>query len=301
MGTQLLIVLISVYCISNAVAGGGFEGDTTTGKYDNSTTKYATNKYGDPYKNDDYRYGQDMVGDDYGYGYKNYSGIDEYGYSTDPDGEDGIDPRTYGRDYGDKKRIYDYRDSVEGALTVWIDFADDWEADLKTRYRGGKYNRNKYNNDKYGKESRKKRSYKKVTLPVRQYKNIRRFPWQKFPPLFSTFPWLPIFYDKLTYQTFIFSPTGGIYVLPPLVNFFGRRIAVAQLIKWGYASLVSTGIPPPPAVNIAPSVQPAPPSSNPAPGYNANNGRFTNGVQLDPSTPNYVKQVPLTQYGKTNY
>ncbi len=46
--------------------------------------------------------------------------------------------------------------------------------------------------------------------------------------------------------------------MPPLINFYGQRFAVAQLIKWGYASLVSSGAPPPPNVNIAPLVQPAP-------------------------------------------
>jgi len=43
-----------------------------------------------------------------------------------------------------------------------------------------------------------------------------------------------------------------------LINFYGQRFAVAQLIKWGYASLVSTGAPPPPNVDVAPLVQPVP-------------------------------------------
>jgi len=48
-----------------------------------------------------------------------------------------------------------------------------------------------------------------------------------------------------------------------LINFYGQRFAVAQLIKWGYASLVSSGVPPPPAVNVAPLVQPGPPPPPP--------------------------------------
>jgi hypothetical protein len=44
-----------------------------------------------------------------------------------------------------------------------------------------------------------------------------------------------------------------------LINFYGQRFAVAQLIKWGYASLVSSGAPPPPNVDVAPLVQPPPP------------------------------------------
>jgi len=43
-----------------------------------------------------------------------------------------------------------------------------------------------------------------------------------------------------------------------LINFYGQRFAVAQLIKWGYASLVSGGTPPPPNLNVAPLVQPPP-------------------------------------------
>ena len=47
-----------------------------------------------------------------------------------------------------------------------------------------------------------------------------------------------------------------VYIIPPVINFVGKRFAVAQLIKWGYASLVSTGVPPGPGVNVAPLVQP---------------------------------------------
>lgn len=40
-----------------------------------------------------------------------------------------------------------------------------------------------------------------------------------------------------------------------MINFFGQRFAVAQLIKWGYASLVSTGIAPGPGFNALPLVE----------------------------------------------
>jgi len=63
---------------------------------------------------------------------------------------------------------------------------------------------------------------------------------------------------NLLIKHLFFSPTGGIYIIPPLINFYGERFAVAQLIKWGYASLVSSGAPPPPNINVAPLVQPAP-------------------------------------------
>ena len=98
-----------------------------------------------------------------------------------------------------------------------------------------------------------------------------------FGPLVSFLPWIPIFADRVTKQTIIYSPTGGgecflsskrhartmfmtwlVYILPPLINFYGRLISVAELIASGYASLVGTGVPPPPALDIAPLVQPTP-------------------------------------------
>nr|ACD88937.1 hypothetical protein [Adineta vaga] len=192
------------------------------------------------------------------------------------------------------------------SMTVWIRAADDWESTRnRKKYGGSKYNKNKdYNgrnrdyNDKgrdyngrnrdyNGKDDQNKRSYSRVEFPVRQYKDVRKFPHRNFPPLISIFPWLPIFYDKITYQTFIFSPTGGIYILPPLINFYGHRFAVAQLIKWGYASLVSSGAPPPPNVNVAPLVQPVPAgvaggaSAQPAPTYDSKKNRFVGGVKTD--------------------
>lgn len=100
----------------------------------------------------------------------------------------------------------------------------------------------------------------------------------RFPPLLSFLPWLPIFSDRLTKQTIIYSPTGGskdffffckiyfnnigfysiVYIIPPVINFYGQRFSIAELIASGYVSLVSSGAPPPPAVDVAPLVQPGP-------------------------------------------
>lgn len=52
------------------------------------------------------------------------------------------------------------------------------------------------------------------------------------------------------------------YVLPPLINFFGKLISVAELIASGYASLVSTAVPPPPGFNAAPLFSPTPREKN---------------------------------------
>jgi hypothetical protein len=106
----------------------------------------------------------------------------------------------------------------------------------KNKGDGDKYNKNKGDGDKYNKNKddgdndgyRKKRSASRVRFPVRHFPNYRQFPRgkfqffllvltiktfpfiiERFPPLLSIFPWLPIFYDEITYQTLIFSPTGG--------------------------------------------------------------------------------------------
>jgi len=47
-----------------------------------------------------------------------------------------------------------------------------------------------------------------------------------------------------------------VYIIPPVINFYGERFSIAQLIASGYVSLVSSGAPPPPAVDVAPLVQP---------------------------------------------
>ncbi len=47
-----------------------------------------------------------------------------------------------------------------------------------------------------------------------------------------------------------------VYIIPPVINFYGQLFSIAELIASGYCSLVSSGAPPPPAVNVAPLVQP---------------------------------------------
>ena len=72
-------------------------------------------------------------------------------------------------------------------------------------------------------------------------------------------PQVPIFVDQFTRQTLIYSPEGGgeyflfknneiifvflVYIIPPLVNFYGKSFSIAELIDSGYASLVSDGGP----------------------------------------------------------
>ncbi|CAF3286987.1 unnamed protein product [Rotaria socialis] len=190
------------------------------------------------------------------------------------------------------------------SINVWVAFGDGWESYDQSGYQGGQVvnfrDKEKYSKDTdYEDESEdndskkikqeKKRKLIRIRFPVRHYPNRRRFPARRFPTLMSISPWLPIFFDKSTYQTIIFSPTGGYYILPPLINFYGQRFSVAQLIKWGYASLVSSGTPPPPNVDVAPFVQPqqpatqyfGSPNARSGPLFDENRAQFTNDVKTN--------------------
>jgi len=124
----------------------------------------------------------------------------------------------------------------------------------------------------------KRKKPKRFRFPVARYER-RRFP--PFGPLLSFFPWLPIFADRLTKQTIVYSPAGGVYILPPVVNFYGRLYSVAELIASGYASLVSTGAPPPPAIDIAPLVQPGPAVGPGIPTINTATGGFRGAIRTE--------------------
>jgi len=98
-----------------------------------------------------------------------------------------------------------------------------------------------------------------------------------------------------------------------LINFYGQRFAVAQLIKWGYASLVSSGAPVGPGVDVAPLVQPAPAGGvvaagvaggaggGPSPTFDSNKARFNGGVKTDfrDFKPRYSQT--LEEGGSGNY
>jgi hypothetical protein len=163
---------------------------------------------------------------------KNYGGK-KYGKGKDRDYDrKGNKDRDYDRndnkdrDYdrkGNKDRDYDRKGNKDK------EYDDDDDKDREYGNKDKNYDgKNKYDNDDndYKRGDRKKRSYSRVKFPVRHFKDIRRFPHseyhishsytrlfrcrlESFPPLLSIFPWLPIFYDRITYQTFIFSPTGG--------------------------------------------------------------------------------------------
>ena len=88
-------------------------------------------------------------------------------------------------------------------------------------------------------------------------------------PLVSFMPWIPMFADRRTRQTIIYSRrTDGqffsiersfvtrmsfypVYVMPPLINGNGRLFSIAELIASGYASLSSSGARPRGRIDMA--------------------------------------------------
>ncbi|CAF1422289.1 unnamed protein product [Adineta ricciae] len=101
----------------------------------------------------------------------------------------------------------------------------------------------------------RRRQPERFRFPVARF-NRRQIPLNG--PFFHFMPQVPIFADRLTKQTLIFSVSGGVYILPPLVNTYGQLFSVAELIASGYASLVSSGSLPTGPINMLPFFNPTP-------------------------------------------
>ncbi|CAF0770447.1 unnamed protein product [Rotaria sordida] len=124
----------------------------------------------------------------------------------------------------------------------------------------------------------KKEKPKRFRFPVARYDRRR---YRSFGSLINFLPWLPIFVERRTKQTIIYSPTGGVYILPPVINFYGKVYSIGELIASGYASLVSTGASPPPAVDVSPLVQTGAVVGSGIPTVNPATGGFDTGVQTN--------------------
>ncbi|CAF1327914.1 unnamed protein product [Adineta ricciae] len=130
------------------------------------------------------------------------------------------------------------------------------------------------NKDGYRRNNR--RDNQRLRFPVLQY-DRRHMPFNG--PFLSFMPRIPIFVDRYTKQTLIFSPTGGVYIIPPLINFYGKMYSVAELIASGYASLVSSGVPPIAPINMIPFFLPQPLIGRDIPAINHLTGGFKGGLR----------------------
>ncbi|CAF0846905.1 unnamed protein product [Adineta steineri] len=134
------------------------------------------------------------------------------------------------------------------------------------------------------------RRHQKFRFPVARY-DRQRFPLKG--PFLSFLPWIPIFADRLTKQTIIYSPTGGVYIIPPVINFYGKMFSVAELIVSGYASLVSSGVPPTGPINMMSYFQPTPLYGAGIPRFNRLRGSFDGGIRTEYKSFN-IRQSPRT-------
>ncbi|CAF1022256.1 unnamed protein product [Adineta steineri] len=84
-----------------------------------------------------------------------------------------------------------------------------------------------------------RRPLQRIRIPAARYRRDR-FPLRG---PFITFRLLvPISVDPSTHQTIIYSRTGSIYILPSLINMYGRVFSLGKLIASGSASFVNTRI-----------------------------------------------------------
>ncbi|CAF1125634.1 unnamed protein product [Adineta steineri] len=132
---------------------------------------------------------------------------------------------------------------------------------------------------------------KKLRFPVARY-HRRRFPLHG--PFLSFTPRIPILADRLTKQTIIYSPTGGIYILPPLINFYGKMFSIAELIVSGYASLVSNGGEQSGPINILSYFQPMPLYGRGIPRINPMTGSFIGDIRTS------YKRFDTRKYSRTH-
>ncbi|UJR17888.1 hypothetical protein I4U23_004787 [Adineta vaga] len=149
--------------------------------------------------------------------------------------------------------------------------------------RGSSYNK-AYEPEKLGhmnvyfrksKERGDRQDLERYRFPVARY-DRDRFPIRG--PFLSFMPQVPLFVDRVTQQTIAIAATG-VYILPPLINFFGRRFSVAELIVSGYASLVSSGIPPSGPINMMSYFQPVPLYGAGIPRIDPVGGGFIGGIR----------------------
>ncbi|CAF1084491.1 unnamed protein product, partial [Adineta ricciae] len=119
-----------------------------------------------------------------------------------------------------------------------------------------------------------RRSYQRFRFPVARY-NRRDNPLRG--PFVSFLPSVPIFADRLSKQTIIYS-SSGVYIIPPVINMYGQVFSVAQLIASGYASLVSSGSALTGNIDMLRYFNPIPLIGPSIPVFNPTKGGFSGGM-----------------------
>ncbi|CAF1638187.1 unnamed protein product, partial [Adineta ricciae] len=124
--------------------------------------------------------------------------------------------------------------------------------------------------------------YKEIRFPYARYERQRI----RYSPAWIRFSrWMPIYVNRFTRHTMLYSG-NGVYILPPLINFNAKMISVAELMAYGYATLISTGAPMPPQFNIAYYAVSGSYYMRGMPRFNPNTRAFMGGIQT-PSRSEY--------------
>ncbi|CAF4114344.1 unnamed protein product [Adineta steineri] len=138
----------------------------------------------------------------------------------------------------------------------------------------------KYEQDQLSQQSiggGSRRSLQRISFPVARY-NHRQLPLRD--SFISFMPWTSIFADRRSRHTFIYSKSS-VYVIPPLINRYGKRFSIAELIAAGYASFYSNGKRPSENFDIITIYQPSPLSGSRIPKINPRTGGFTGGMHTN--------------------
>ncbi|CAF1307171.1 unnamed protein product [Adineta steineri] len=122
-----------------------------------------------------------------------------------------------------------------------------------------------------------RRSLQRISFPVARY-NHRQLPLKD--SFISFMPWTSIFADRRSRNTFIYS-RSSVYVIPPLINRYGKRFSIAELIAAGYASFYSNSKRPSENFDIITIYQPSPLSGSRIPKINPRTGGFTDGMHTN--------------------
>ncbi|CAF4289638.1 unnamed protein product, partial [Adineta steineri] len=92
--------------------------------------------------------------------------------------------------------------------------------------------------------------------------------------------WMPIYENRLTRHTMIYS-SNGVYILPPLVNVYGRLVSLAELMAYGYATIPNTKVLMPSFFNADNYAHSRKYSIRGLPQFDPETGVFTGGVQSE--------------------
>ncbi|CAF4179281.1 unnamed protein product [Adineta steineri] len=117
--------------------------------------------------------------------------------------------------------------------------------------------------------------FEQIRFPYARY-NRRQYKFSRSWVRYSRR--MPIYTNRFTRHTMIYS-SNGVYILPPLVTAYGRLISVAELMAYGYATMLKTHVLMPSFFNAAYYAHSGAYLMRGMPRFNPETGVFMGGVQ----------------------